>query len=236
MASDSVIHMADGYFSHKTFKFLTALTLNNSRDWFELHKDDYEGFVREPALQLIRDFAPVLKRFSPQLLAVDKKVGGSLMRVYRDTRFGADKSPYKTNIGIQFRHKVGRDVHAPGLYVHVAPDECFLGSGVWRPDPDALSRIRERIMEKPKTWIKVSTDRQFRKLFELSGESLSRPPRGMDPDHPAISDLKRKDHIAIAPLSVRELISPQLLKTLHERFSLTKPYFRFLCEALELTF
>ena len=232
----SVTHMSASYFTPKTIRFLTALTLNNNREWFEAHRDDYEGFVREPALRLIRDFAPVLKQFSSHLLAVDKKVGGSLMRGQRDTRFSRDKSPYKTNIGIQFRHKVGRDVHAPGLYLHVAPDACFLGSGVWHPDPEALGRIRTRIVEKPKAWFKVSTDSNFRKLFDLTGESLLRPPRGTDPDHPAISDLKRKDHIAIAPLTERDITSPRLLETVSARFSLTKSYFRFLCEALELPF
>ena len=228
--------MPESYFSQKTFKFLTALTLNNSRDWFERHKDEYEGLVRGPALELIRDFAPVLKRFSPHLLAVDKKVGGSLLRVHRDTRFGADKTPYKTNIGIQFRHDVGKDIHAPGLYFHVSPDECFLGSGVWHPDPETLARIRKRIIEKPKAWTKASAETKFRAVFDLAGDSLSRPPRGIDPDHPAIEDLKRKDHIAAATLSVRDVTSPSLLKTLHDRFSLTKPYFRFLCQALDLQF
>jgi uncharacterized protein (TIGR02453 family) len=232
----SVFRMPENYFSHKTLKFLTALTLNNSREWFASHKDDYEGLVREPALRLIRDVVPGLKKFSSHLLAVDKKVGGSLIRVQRDARFSANKSPYKTNIGIQFRHTVGRDIHAPGLYLHVAPDECFLGSGVWHPDPEALGRIRTRIIEKPKVWLKISTDPNFRKLFDLTGESLSRPPRGIDPAHPAISDRKRKDHIAIAPLTEHDVTSARLPETLHERFGLTRAYFRFLCGALELPF
>jgi uncharacterized protein (DUF2461 family) len=109
----SLFHMPESYFSPKTLKFLSALTLNNNREWFALHRDDYEELVREPALRLIRNFAPGLKKISSHLLAVDKKVGGSLIRVQRDARFSANKSPYKTNIGIQFRHKVGRDIHAP---------------------------------------------------------------------------------------------------------------------------
>jgi uncharacterized protein (TIGR02453 family) len=228
--------MAAGYFDAKTLKFLTALTLNNDREWFEQHKADYEAIVREPALRLIRDFAPTLKHISTHFLAVDKKVGGSLMRVQRDTRFAADKTPYKTNIGIQFRHEVGKDVHAPGLYIHIAPDECFLGSGIWHPDADTLARIRQRIVDKPKLWFKASTASPFRKRFDLGGDSLARPPRGVDADHPALGDLKRKDHIAAAALSVRDISSPKLIELLYERFSLTKPYLRFLCDALELPF
>jgi len=224
------------YFSQKTLKFLTALTLNNHREWFEQHKTEYEECVREPALRLIRDFAPALKKFSPHLLAIDKKVGGSLMRVQRDTRFSSNKSRYKTNIGVQFRHKAGKDVHAPGLYLHIAPDECFLGAGVWHPDADALSAIRQRIVQSPKAWAKAAAEPQFLKVFELSGESLVRPPRGFDAGHPAITDLKRKDHIAVANLAMRDICSPKLLELLNERFGRTKPYFRFLCEALKLPF
>ncbi len=228
--------MADGYFTPKTLKFLTALALNNNRAWFEAHKSDYEGQVREPALELIRNIAPALKKFSPHVVAVDKKFGGSLMRVQRDTRFSSNKSPYKTNIGIQFRHAVGKDVHAPGLYFHIAPDECFIGVGLWHPEADALARIRQRIIEKPKLWQKVSQDPKFRAVFDLGGDSLSRPPRGIDPSHPAIEDLKRKDHIAAAALSLRELYSTKLLATLYQRFNLAKPYFKFLCDSLGLAF
>ncbi len=228
--------MTECYFSPKTLKFLTALSLNNSREWFEHHKADYEGIIREPALRLIGDFARPLKKISPHLLAVDKKVGGSLMRVYRDTRFGADKTPFKTNIGIQFRHAVGKDVHAPGLYVHVAPDECFLASGVWHPDADALSRVRASILDKSAAWTKASTDPKFVELFELTGDSLVRPPRGIDPKHRAVEDLKRKDHIAVAALTVRDISSSSLVEILYERFSRTGPYMRFLCKALGLQF
>lgn len=230
------LRMAGGYFSQKTLKFLTLLTMNNSRDWFESHKSDYENLVREPALELIRDFAPSLKRISSHMVAVDKKVGGSLMRVQRDTRFSPDKTPYKTNIGIQFRHEVGKDVHAPGLYLHIAPDECFLGSGVWHPDADALARIRKRIIDKPKLWKTASTDPKFQSFFVLDGDSLSRPPRGIDPEHPAIDDLKRKDHIATAVMSLRDVYSAKLPAILHERFSASRAYMKVLCDALGLPF
>ncbi|HEY5955101.1 MAG TPA: DUF2461 domain-containing protein [Polyangiaceae bacterium] len=228
--------MTDRYFSAETLKFLTALTLNNHRTWFEEHKGSYEALVREPALRLIGDFAPTLKRISRHLTAVDKKVGGSLMRIHRDTRFSGDKSPFKTNIGIQFRHVAGKDIHAPGLYFHIAPDECFVAAGIWHPDPETLSRIRGRIVEKPRLWHKASRDPAFRDVFELGGESLARPPRGVSGDHPDVEDLKRKDHIAAAPLTVRELSSPKLLEILYNRFSVTAPYVRFLCDAVELPF
>ena len=143
--------MAEPRFTPETFRFLTELALNNSRTWFEANKARYEALVREPALAFIRGAGPHLRKISRHLVASDRKIGGSLMRVHRDVRFSRDKSPYKTNVGIQFRHEVGKDVHAPGLYVHIAPDECFLGAGVWHPE-----RLRKFKMEKQELQKKLS--------------------------------------------------------------------------------
>ena len=136
-------------FSKSTFKFLDQLAANNKRVWFEENKPRYEALVREPALEFIEAMAPALHTFAPHFRADSRKMGGSLMRVYRDARFSRDKTPYKTNIGIQFRHELGKDVHAPGFYVHIASTECFLAVGCWHPEPDALGRIRDFIAQKP---------------------------------------------------------------------------------------
>ncbi|MGI9257968.1 MAG: DUF2461 domain-containing protein, partial [Gammaproteobacteria bacterium] len=125
-------------FPAQTAKFLTELANNNARDWFNVNKQRYEDHVLEPALTFINAMEPRIEKISPHFLAVAKRTGGSLMRVYRDTRFSKDKTPYKTNIGIQFRHELGKDVHAPGFYLHIQPKNCFLGAGIWRPDSDAL--------------------------------------------------------------------------------------------------
>ena len=121
-------------FTNKTFKFLRDIEKNNNRDWFEANKHHYEEYIREPSLAYIEAMAPYLKKISPHFIASPKKVGGSLMRIYRDVRFGKDKTPYKTNIGIQFRHSAGKDVHAPGFYLHIENNEVFVGAGIWRPD------------------------------------------------------------------------------------------------------
>ena len=141
--------------------------------------------------------APLLETFAPHFRADPRKSGGSLMRVFRDTRFSRDKTPYKTNIGIQFRHATGKDVHAPGLYVHIASDECFLGVGCWHPDGDSLARIRDWIAHKPERWFAVRDESGFVGEWTLSGESMTRPPRGYPADHEAIEDLKRKDFICL---------------------------------------
>ncbi|MGL5666818.1 MAG: TIGR02453 family protein, partial [Shewanella sp.] len=101
-------------FTAASLDFLKLLALNNSRDWFKAHQDEYESKVRTPALRFIEQIQPDIVAISPRLTAVAKKVGGSLMRPQRDSRFSNDKTPYKTNVGIQFRHFQGKDVHAPG--------------------------------------------------------------------------------------------------------------------------
>ena len=117
-------------FDASLLQFLEELADNNHRSWFQINKERYETAVLEPSLAFIREFAPRLKKISPYFVASDRRVGGSLMRVYRDTRFGKDKTPYKTNVGIQFRHEFGKDVHAPGFYVHLVPGQRFLALAV----------------------------------------------------------------------------------------------------------
>ena len=94
-------------FTSDLIGFLEDLRFHNEREWFKANSDRYERHVREPALDFIAAMAPRLEKISPHLTAVPKKVGGSLMRIHRDVRFSKDKTPYKTNLGIQFRHSAG---------------------------------------------------------------------------------------------------------------------------------
>jgi uncharacterized protein (TIGR02453 family) len=219
-------------FSKATLGFLDELAANNNRTWFEANKPRYEALVREPALEFIAAMAPLLEKIAPNFRAEPRKAGSSLMRVFRDTRFARDKTPYKTNIGIQFRHALGKDVHAPGFYVHVATDESFLGAGCWHPESDALGRIRDLITAKPARWIAVRDGKKFAAQWALAGDSLTRPPRGYVAEHPAIEDLKRKDFIGLTPLSVADVTSSGLVKQAGARFAAAAPFMQFLCEAL----
>jgi uncharacterized protein (TIGR02453 family) len=223
-------------FSSETLGFLDELAANNNRAWFGANKSRYEAMVRNPALDFIAAMGPLLAGFAPHFRAEPRKVGGSLMRVFRDTRFSRDKAPYKTNIGIQFRHLLGKDVHAPGFYLHVSTDECFLGAGCWHPEADALGQIRDLVAEKPARWFASCADRTFRRHWTLAGESLLRAPRGYAADHPALEDLKRKDFIALAPLSFDDVVSPGLPKLAAGRFAGAAPLMRFLCEALHVPY
>lgn len=228
--------MSDRYFSKQTFSFLSALEGNNNREWFEQHQQEYEDLVRGPALDLISDMSHEMPAISRHFLAQPKKVGGSLMRVYRDTRFSKDKTPYKTNIGIQFRHELGKNIHAPGYYLHISPEECFVGVGLWHPDADALFKIRTALLEKPDAWVAARDDAAFSKHYELVGDALANAPRGFAKDHPLVEDLKRKDFIGLANLSEATVTSGKLRPLLVERYRQAAPLMRFLCEALELQF
>ncbi|MFK7818102.1 MAG: DUF2461 domain-containing protein [Planctomycetaceae bacterium] len=219
-----------------TLKFLRTLKRKNEREWFNKNKSRYEDGIVTPSLQFIADMGENLGSISPHFLAVPKKSGGSMMRIYRDTRFGKDKSPYKTNIGIHFRHEVGKDVHAPGFYVHVEPKSVFLGVGIWHPEAKVAKVIREAIVEDPAMWKKATRGKAFTSKLTLTGESLKRPPRGFDPEHALIEDLKRKDFMAIAELDEAAIESPAFVKDAVSTFKKAKPMMQFLCNALDLPF
>jgi uncharacterized protein (TIGR02453 family) len=240
---------AGAYFTDDTFKFLRQLAKHNSRDWFTEHKPRYEAQVRGPALRLIADLADPFKDISAQLTAVAKPVGGSLFRIHRDTRFANDKTPYKTHIGMYFSHaaatKAARNdaaggapgrLDAPGLYLHVEPGRCFLGGGIWHPQPETTRRIRDYMVSNPASWKKATRDAKFRKAFELDGDTLVRPPKGYDPAHELIDDLRRKDFIASAPLDDALLLQPDLVRQLMRRYLLLAPMMDWLCGALDLEF
>ena len=167
-------------FNEQTIRFLGDLAANNNREWFRENKRRYEVLVLDVALRFIQSMQDPIAAIAPHFTAVPTRVGGSLMRVYRDTRFSKNKIPYKTNIGIQFRHELAKDVHSPGYYVHIEPNNVFLGAGMWRPDAEPLRGIRERIAARPAEWKRTMNDAGFKRHFKLGGESLTRPPRGFD--------------------------------------------------------
>src|SRR5689334_20644848 len=144
------------YFTPKTFTFLRALKRHNNRAWFMDHRDRYLADVEAPMLQLIADFPPRPRAISPASVADPTRSRGPILRIYRDTRFSADKTPYKTHAAAQFAHEAKRKVDSvPGFYLHVGPGESFGGGGVYHIDMPALTRIRHRIVDAPKQWAAV---------------------------------------------------------------------------------
>lgn len=224
------------YFSPALFKFLSELKRNNEREWFQANKERYEEQVREPARRFIVDFAPVLRKLSPHFVADPRPLGGSLFRIYRDTRFSKDKSPYKTHTGIHFKHAAGKDVHTPGFYLHLESRNVFAGIGVWHPDGPTLAKIRTAIVADPSRWTRVRDGKRFRRNYELSGESLRRPPRGYDPVHPCVDDLMRKDFVAIAKMSEADVTASGFLNRFADVCRAGVPFVRYLCDVIGVEF
>jgi uncharacterized protein (TIGR02453 family) len=223
-------------FGADALAFLSELATNNNRDWFNENKERYERSVRGPSLAFIEAIAPRLGRIAPLFVASARRSGGSLMRIYRDTRFSRNKQPYKTNVGIQCRHVLGKNVHAPGFYVHIEPGACFVGAGIWRPEADVLDAIRARIADAPHAWRRAKGAQGFAGRFELGGEQLKRMPRGYDATHPMAADLKRKDFIGMCSYDIGAITEPGFVDHVLDCFADARPLMRFLCAALELKF
>ena len=218
------------YFTPELFRFLARLKRNNNRDWFQAHKDEFETYIRQPALKFITDFAAPLHEITPYLVADARPSRGSLFRIYRDTRFAADKRPYKTNIAMRFSHR-GKDVHSPGFYLHLEAGGCFAASGLWHPEPPTLLKVRNAIVARPKEW------RAVRKLLNWDDASkLSRPPRGFPGDHEFVDDLKLRDLGTAVELTDAQVFSPKFMSTFAAACRKMSPLAAFLSSALGLQF
>lgn len=228
--------MPKTHFQPELFSFLTDLAANNRRDWFDANKSRYELQVKEAAFAFISDFGPHLREISPHFRAIPKAVGGSLFRIYRDTRFAKDKTPYKTHVGIHFRHEQAKDAYAPGFYLHLEPSGCFVGVGIWHPPSQALKKIREHIVAEPEGWVAARDARSFRGSFELQGDRLKTAPRGFDKEHALIDDLRRKDFIGVAEFPPESSTEPGFLADFAGLCRDASPLMRYLCEALDVPF
>ena len=159
-----------------------------------------------------------------------------MFRIYRDVRFSRDKSPYKTQAAAQFRHEFGRSAHAPGFYLHLAPDEVFAGIGLWGPDTPTLTRIREAIVANPGRWRRIVHEPGFASTFNRHGRSLKRAPKGFPTDHPLLEDLKRKDHIASLPFAREQTFRSDFLGLFADACRRSSDYMQFLTRAVELPY
>src|SRR5262245_20362515 len=176
------------FVSPRTFRFLRELAAHNERPWFEANKARYLADVRDPLLRFVAAVGPKLKAVSRQIVADPRPAGGSLFRIHRDVRFSKDKSPYKTHAAMSFRHADARERPAPGFYLHLAPGDVFAGAGLWHAEPEAVKQVRDAIVASPERWAKVV------KACRLGEEedTLKRAPRGYDPEHRFVADLRRQ--------------------------------------------
>ncbi len=230
------MRMGTTYFTPATFRFLRDLAAHNNREWFAANKPRFEDVVRQPFLQLLADLQAPLAKISTHFVADTRSQGGSLFRIHRDTRFANDKTPYKTWAGARLFHERAREVEAPSFYLHIQPKGCFVGGGIWHPQPDTTRRIRDFIADNPAAWKKATRSKAFLAHFALGGASLVRPPRGYDPAHELIEDLKRKDFTAWQNFEDAIATSNELKPFLVERLKRIAPMVDYLCASLDLEF
>jgi uncharacterized protein (TIGR02453 family) len=217
-------------FPEEGIQFLRSLKRNNNREWFRNHKTIYETHVKKPMTDLIEAMAPEFERFAPEMIASPKV---SAYRIYRDTRFSKDKSPYKTHVAAVFpRADLGKHQGA-GFYVHIDPTEVLIGGGLYMVMPEDLQAIRNHIAENAKAFIRIVNSPQFRKLFgAISGEQLTRVPRGFPADHPAAEYLRHKQFLASRIFEAKIATSPRFHKLIVETFRGILPLVRFLNEPI----
>ena len=218
------------YFNPELFEFLRDLKANNNRVWFQANKSRYEREVKGPMLRFISDFGAGLSNISKHFSADPRPMGGSMFRIYRDTRFSHDKSPYKTAAAAHFPHNnCGKDVHAPGFYLHLEPGECLGGGGLWHPDGPSLKMVRDRIANQTKEWKRVVSTGII-----IEGDALMRSPQGYSPEHPFISDIKRKDFYTMKTISDSDVCSPDFMELYLDACKAAAPLVTFLTKAVGL--
>jgi uncharacterized protein (TIGR02453 family) len=223
--------------SPELFVFLRDLQKNNNKDWFGRNKQRYVDVIQRPMLEFIATMAPWLAAHMPAFTADMRTNGGSLFRIHRDTRFSNDKSPYKTNVGCNFRHRAGKDAHAPGFYVHIEPGKIFFGGGIWSPPTPVLNKIRDAIVENPKRWQSVKQARQFATVLGglADAPSLKNAPEGYARDHKFVEDLKRKSLFAFSSCSEAEVCAADFPDRVKQTFDALAPLMKFMVDALDLS-
>jgi uncharacterized protein (TIGR02453 family) len=213
-------------FTKHTLTFLRALARNNDREWFTARKSDYEAHVRTPMIAVIERLAVDFRRFAPEMVASPKT---SLYRIYRDTRFSEDKTPLKTQVSASFRWRGIEKGEGAGLYLEIHPKWVWMGGGFWAPPPPQLVRIREHVAATYPEINRIEGDRKFRKVFgEITGEKLSRVPRGYPKDHPAAEYLKFKQFLGGREFPPEFATSEGFYAALIETYKTLMPLIRFL--------
>ena len=191
-------------FTREAIDFLAELAANNDRAWFQPRKADYERLIKRPLEGLCVALAG---EFAERGIPLRSDPVKSPFRIYRDTRFSKDKSPYKPHASASFPWADG----GPGGYFHLQPGEVYVGGGMWHPEPARLAALRARIANDPAEVHKAIEDPAFVATFhDVHGDSLKRVPAGYPQDHPDAALLKLKDFTFGRRLSDDEALSRDL--------------------------
>ena len=211
-------------FTEQSVKFLRALKRHNTREWFNAHKADYESHVRAPMLAVIERLALDFPRIAPELIASPR----SMYRIYRDTRFSPDKTPYKTHVSAAFSHRTLPKQESAGLYFHLAADQLWIGGGLYAPQGPQLARIREHIAANLGRFRSLVEAPALQRMGGITGSRLKRVPRGFPPDHEAGDYLRLKQYMVGAQLAPTLALSPRFYSSLVRRFTVLAPFIQFL--------
>ena len=212
-------------FTDDTLKFLRALKRHNERDWFKARKDRYESAVKTPMVSVIERLAADFERMAPELVATPKV---SMYRIYRDTRFSPDKTPYKTHVSAAFSHRTLPKQESAGLYFHLAADQLWVGGGLYAPQSPQLRPIREHIASNLQSFRTLVESPAIRRMGGVTGSTLVRVPRGFPPDHAAADYLRLKQYLVGEQLNPALALSPRFYHGLVRRFTVLAPFIQFL--------
>ena len=217
-------------FSREALHFLSDLEANNDREWFQPRKEQYDQLLREPMARLVDRINDDLAKHGPDYVTEPSK---AIYRIYRDTRFSPDKTPYKTHAGaLLWNQRLDKNSGA-ALYFHLSTKEVLIAGGVYKPLPATLVAVREHIAGSHERLRAILRRKAVRdELGELQGDSLSRPPKGWPADHPAVDLLKRKDLLLETTLKPTVALGPEMLTEVTKRFRLMLPFVDFLNERL----
>ncbi len=217
-----------------SLRFLRELAQNNTREWFHANKTRYDRHVKQTCLDLIAALEAPLKTISPPFCADPRPVGGSLLRSQRDTRFSADKTPYKNWAGARLFRERRREIAAPSFNIHITPGDYLVGAGSRAPEAAALRRLRAFLLDNPGAWIVATRTPAIRTRYAFWGDSLKRNPAGIADDHPLVEDLRRKHLAAGCALTEADVMSAHLPTVVAGHPRALAPMLDDLCAALDL--
>lgn len=213
-------------FSPDALAFLRALKRNNRREWFQPRKEKYEAFIRTPMLELVSCLNEEFARFAPEYITPPQK---ALYRIYRDTRFSKDKTPYKTHISAIFPRHTALKREGAVFYLHFTEKEVLVFGGVYSPEREELLAYRALLQEHHEEFRAIVGDRKVKRMLGgLQGEQLTRMPKGFPVDHPAEELLRHRQWYLENTLNIRLLTTPRLLPEMVKHFELMAPFVEFL--------
>ena len=204
--------------------FFSSLQRNNRREWFQPRKAIFEATMKQPMRELVGAVNSAMKSFAPDYVTDPEK---AIYRIYRDTRFSKDKTPYKDHIAASFSMR--GDKTGAGFYFAVSHKEVAIGGGIYMPEPETLRAMRQHVAERYQEFRKIAGARAVRQLFTaVQGEQLSRVPKGYASDHPAADILRMKQYLLYVELPPDLATTPALYTEVVKHFRAMTPFVEFL--------